>query len=104
MYDVYHKKRTNQQVLFWQVVIYKFIEYFSVWNWTENACSSLSLAVSKQQSSVWLRTLLFGVLFLVSDGVAKENGKKAIGLDWQNNNFACASCFFVHFFAVTARP
>ena len=32
-----------------------------------------------------------------------ENGKKAIGLDWQNNNFARASRFFVHFFAVTAR-
>ena len=32
-----------------------------------------------------------------------ENGKKAIGLDWQNNNFAHASRFFVRFFAVTAR-
>ena len=30
--------------------------------------------------------------------------KTAIGLDWQNNNFARASGFFVHFFAVTARP
>jgi len=37
-----------------------------------------------------LRTLLFGVLFRVSDDDAKENGEKAIGLDWQNNNFACA--------------
>ena len=25
-----------------------------------------------------------------------ENGKKAIGLDWQNNNFARASRFFVY--------
>ena len=32
-----------------------------------------------------------------------ENSKKAIGLDWQNNNFARASRFFVHFFAVSAR-
>ena len=32
-----------------------------------------------------------------------ENGKKAICLDWLNNNFARASCFFVHFFAVSAR-
>ena len=32
-----------------------------------------------------------------------ENGKKAIGLDWQNNNSARASSLFVHFFAVTAR-
>ena len=36
-----------------------------------------------------------------SDG--NENGKKAKGLDWQNNNFALALRFFVHFFAVAAR-
>ena len=33
-----------------------------------------------------------------------ENGKKAVGLDLQNNNFACALRFFVYSFAVTARP
>ena len=37
------------------------------------------------------------------DGEGNENGKKAIGLDWQNNNFARASRFFVHFFVVAAR-
>ena len=37
------------------------------------------------------------------DGDGNENGKKAIGLDWQNNNFACASRFFVPFFPVMAR-
>ena len=37
------------------------------------------------------------------DGDGNENGKKAIGLDWQNNNSARASRFFVHFFAVVAR-
>ena len=37
------------------------------------------------------------------DGDGNENGKKAIGLDRQNNNFARASRFFVHFFAVVAR-
>ena len=37
------------------------------------------------------------------DGDVNENGKKAIGLDWQNNNFARASRFFVHFLAVVAR-
>ena len=37
------------------------------------------------------------------DGDGNENGKKAIGLDRQNNNFARASRFFVHFFAVFAR-
>ena len=38
-----------------------------------------------------------------NDSDVTKNGKKAIGLDWQNNNFAGASPFFVHFFAVTAR-
>ena len=37
------------------------------------------------------------------DGDVKENGNNAIGLDQQNNNFARASRFFVHFFAVVAR-
>ena len=37
------------------------------------------------------------------DGDVNENGKKAIGLHWQNNNSARASCFFVDFFAVAAR-
>ena len=36
-------------------------------------------------------------------GDVNENGKKAIGSDWQNNYTARASRFFVHFFAVTAR-
>ena len=37
------------------------------------------------------------------DDDGKENGKKAISLDKQNNNFARASRFFVHFSAVVAR-
>ena len=37
------------------------------------------------------------------DGDDIENGTKAIGLDQQNNNFARASRFFVHFLAVVAR-
>ena len=38
------------------------------------------------------------------DGDNNESDTKAIGLDWrQDNNFARASRFFVHFFAVTAR-
>ena len=36
-----------------------------------------------------------------SDG--NEDGKKARGLDWQNNNFVRGSRWFVHFFAVVAR-
>ena len=36
------------------------------------------------------------------DGDGDENGKKAIGLDKENNNFARASRFFVHLIAVFA--
>ena len=36
-------------------------------------------------------------------GDVNENANKAIGLDWQNNNIARASRFFVHVLAVTAR-
>ena len=45
-----------------------------------------------------------GVLGSLSndDDDGNKNGKKTIGLDWQNNNFARASCFLVHFFAVIA--
>ena len=35
--------------------------------------------------------------------MATKTAKKPIGLDWQNNNFARASPFVVHFFAVAAR-
>ena len=31
------------------------------------------------------------------------DGKKAIGLDWQNNNFVLVLRFFVNFFAIVAR-
>ena len=37
------------------------------------------------------------------NGDVNKNGKKAVGLDWQNNIFARASRFFVHFLTVTAR-
>ena len=37
------------------------------------------------------------------DGNGDENVRTAIGLDWQNNNFAHASRCFLYFFAVTAR-
>ena len=38
-----------------------------------------------------------------NDGDGNEDGKKAIGLDKQNDIFARASRFFAHFFAVAAR-
>ena len=37
------------------------------------------------------------------DGKGNENGWKAKGLDWQNNNFSHVSSFLLHFFAVAAR-
>ena len=33
----------------------------------------------------------------------KQRGRQNNGLDWQSNNFARASRFFVHFFAVTVQ-
>ena len=38
-----------------------------------------------------------------NDGNGIKNGNRLISLDWQNNNFACASHFFVHLFAVIAQ-
>ena len=37
------------------------------------------------------------------DGDINEDGKKAMSLDWQKNNFARASRFFVNFFAIVVR-
>ena len=37
------------------------------------------------------------------DDDTNENGTKSIGLDKENNNFARATRFFVHFFAAIAR-
>ena len=39
----------------------------------------------------------------IDDSEGNENGKKAISLYQQNNNFAPASRFFVQFLAVVAR-
>ena len=41
--------------------------------------------------------------FIIYDGDTNEDGKKAIGLGWQDNNSARASRFFVHFCAVVTR-
>ena len=38
-----------------------------------------------------------------NDGDANENGKKAIGLDWQNNDSTRASHVFVNFLTVTGQ-
>ena len=38
------------------------------------------------------------------DADGNENGNKAIGLDWQNYNFARALHVLAQFLAVAARP
>ena len=38
-----------------------------------------------------------------NDGDGNENGKKATALDKEDKNFARASHFFAHFFAVVSR-
>ena len=48
-------------------------------------------------------SLIWSLSYNDDNDDVNENGKKAKGLDQQNNNFARASRFFVHFFAVTAR-
>ena len=46
----------------------------------------------------WVYYTLVGKGLSNNDGDVNEKGKKAIGLNWQNNNFAHASYFFVRFF------
>ena len=58
---------------------------------------------TKSWSTCQVVVLLKGSLLSNDDSDVNENVKKAIGLDWQNNNFARASRFFLHFFAVTAQ-
>ena len=46
-----------------------------------------------------LKLTQYKILFCNDDSDVNENDKeKTIGLDWQNNNSARASRFFVHFF------
>ena len=69
------------------------------------AKTSRKKSLSKVKEEAEKRENTFGrpLLGSLSSDDVNENGKKAIGLDWENNNFARASRFFVHFFAVTAR-
>ena len=48
-------------------------------------------------------TTLIGTGLRYQYGDGNENIKRVKGLDQLNNNFACASHFFVHFFAVIKR-
>ena len=71
----------------------------------------IEVLVKSESTVAWVLRLtqsVSGVIQILGslsneDGDVKENGKKAIGSDWQNNNFARASHLFVHFFVVTAR-
>ena len=60
-------------------------------------CSSnLSEQGLRAVCEVVLEVVLLGSLS-TNDGDGNENGKKAIGLDWQNKNLSRASRFFGHF-------
>ena len=67
-----------------------------------NACASFGQG-DLEAREVWdnLMTTCHASPESNDDGI--ENSKRAIGLDWQTNNFAGASRFFIHFFAVAAR-
>ena len=44
-------------------------------------------------SRIYVRFFYRGITLSNDDGNSNENSKKAIGLDWQNNNFAHALLF-----------
>ena len=68
-------------------------------------CKSNLLSFWRSRYRLKVLTLTVDITGSLSndDGHVNENGNNAIVLDWQNNNFARASRFFVHFFAVVAR-
>ena len=65
-------------------------------NWMERGNSSNVLNTNE--------TVCPSILGSLPDDDNNENGKKAMGLDKQNNDSAHASRIFVHFSAVVARP
>ena len=65
-------------------------------------CSVIAEAWRNNVGSVCTALTTLGSL-RNDDDDGNENGKKAIGLDKQNNNFARASHSFVHFCAVVAQ-
>ena len=60
-------------------------------------------AREKQKKSLEASQCMIREFTRNDDSDGNENGKKAIGLNTQSNNFARASRFFVHFSAVFAR-
>ena len=71
--------------------------------WPDVACTRLSVSADVQKSEraserAPPQRLPLGITLgslSNDDGDGNENGKKAIGLDWQNNNFARASRLFL---------
>ena len=75
-------------------------------HWTKHDFNSLTGIWLTASSPVALDH--WGIFELIGslrndDGDGNKNGKKVTDLDKQNNNFARASRFFVHFSAVVAR-
>ena len=77
----------------------------AAWKFVSNGVNSILSTSSKQRGEVWrhvtMVTLFLDVNKTNDDGDSKENGKKYMFI-LTNNNFARASRYFVHFFAVVA--
>ena len=72
--------------------------------YTNNKIESNWTHFGKPGSRRQLRLLgLRGSLAKTQETRQRANGKKAVGLDKQNNNFASTSGLFVAYFAVVAR-
>ena len=74
-----------------------------MWIWLCEDKLKVKVAHFRLPSASQKRACLSSLIGSLSNDDVKENGNNAIGLDWKNNNFARASRFFVHFFAVVAR-
>ena len=88
------------------MICFSGFELYSRWVPRPNQNKSLLYLTSENlmedRSSMHKVNNMIGSLS-IDDGDRNENGKKAIGLDQQNNNFARASRFGVHFPAIIAR-
>ena len=72
--------------------------------WQPHVWKNEAFCQKVQQCKCLQKKVFSKIIGSLSDdnGNGNKNGKKTMFLDWQNNNFARASCFFVHLFAVAA--
>ena len=72
--------------------------------WQPHVWKNEAFGQKVQQCKCLQKKVFSKIIGSLSDdnGNGNKNGKKTMSLDWQNNNFARASCFFVHLFAVAA--